>query len=91
MLASFCDMPLPVTVHHTSTDVGRRFRATASLQLDDLAPVPLGDRIQGVAQVLRVTRSMVFTQRLVTADGVPAVRCSSVFKLGAAFGDDAPR
>ena len=91
MLASYCDMLLPVTVHHQSTDVGRRFLATVSLQLDYLAPVPLGSWVQGLAQVLRVTRSMVFTQGLVTADGVPAVRSSGVFKLGPPFGDDAPR
>jgi hypothetical protein len=34
--------------------------------------------------VLRVTRSMVFAQGLVSADGTPAVRVSGIFKLGPA-------
>jgi len=32
---------------------------------------------------------MVFAQGLVRADGVAAVRCSGVFKIGPTFGDDA--
>jgi hypothetical protein len=32
---------------------------------------------------------MVFAQGLVRADGVDAVRCSGVFKIGPKFGDDA--
>ena len=33
----------------------------------------------------RTTRSMVFAQGLVTADGEPVARVSGVFKIGAAF------
>ena len=46
---------------------------------------PLGAWVQGEAQVLRVTRTMVFAQGLATADGVNAVRVSGIFKLGAPF------
>ena len=42
MLANFCDMLLPVTVHRKSSEVGRRFLPTVSLQLDYLAPSALG-------------------------------------------------
>ena len=87
MLANFCDMLLPVTVHRKSSEVGQRFLPTVSLQLDYLAPSALGAWVQGEGQVLRVTRSMVFVQGLVSADGVPAVRCSGVFKIGPPFGD----
>jgi len=85
MLASFCDMLLPVCAHRQSAEVGLRFLPTISLQLDYLAPVPLGAWVEGTAQVLRVTRSMVFLQGLVSADGTPAVRASGVFKLGPPF------
>ena len=90
MLASFCDMLLPICVHRKSAEVGQRFLPTVSLQLDYLAPVPLGAWVEGEAEVLTVTRAMVFAQGLVRADGVPAVRCSGVFKIGPRFGDDAP-
>ena len=90
MLASFCDMLLPISVHHKSAAVGRRFLPTVSLQLDYMAPVPLGAWLEGEAEVLKVTRAMVFAQGVVRTDGVLAVRCSGVFKIGPAFGDDAP-
>ena len=85
MLASFCDMLLPLSVHRKSPEVGDRFLPTINLQIDYLAPAPLGAWLQGEAQVLRVTRTMVFAQGLATADGVNAVRVSGIFKLGAPF------
>ncbi len=85
MLASFCDMLLPLSVHRKSPEVGNRFLPTINLQIDYLAPAPMGAWVQGEAQVLRVTRSMVFAQGLVTADGVTAVRVSGIFKIGAPF------
>lgn len=90
MMASFCDMLLPVAVHHQSAEIGRRFLPTISLQIDYLAPAPLGAWVQGEADVLRVTRSMVFTQGLVQADGTPVARASAILKIGPPFGDDAP-
>ncbi|MBE0547950.1 MAG: PaaI family thioesterase [Rubrivivax sp.] len=89
MLASFCDMLLPLSVHRKSAAVGLRFLPTISLQLDYMAPVPLGAWVEGECDVLTVTRAMVFAQGLVRADGVLAVRCSGVMKIGPKFGDDA--
>ncbi len=85
MLASFADMVLPLTIHRKSPEVGFKFLPTISLQLDYLAPAPLGAWVQGEAEVLRVTRSLVFAQGLVSADGVPALRISGIFKIGKAF------
>ncbi|MBC7728672.1 MAG: PaaI family thioesterase [Microbacteriaceae bacterium] len=85
MLASFSDMVLPLSIHRKTTEVGHKFLPTISLQLDYLAPAPLGCWVQGEAEVLRVTRSLVFAQGLVTADGAPAVRISGIFKIGKPF------
>ena len=41
--------------------------------------------MQGEAEVLRVTRSLVFAQGLVTADGEPVARASAIMKIGPAF------
>lgn len=84
-LASFGDMLLPLSVHRKSPEVGHKFLPTVSLQIDYLAPAPLGAWVQGEAEVLRVTRSLVFAQGLVSADGVPALRVSGIFKIGKAF------
>ena len=55
-----------------------------SLQVDYLAPAPLGAWVEGEAQVLRITRSMAFVQGLVRAEGQVVARVSGVFKIGAA-------
>jgi uncharacterized protein (TIGR00369 family) len=85
MLASFCDMLLPISAIRKSAEVSTRFLPTINLQLDFLAPAPLGAWVQGEAQVLRVTRSMVFAQGLVTADDAIAVRASGILKIGPLF------
>lgn len=86
MLATFCDMLLPLSIHRLSSAVGHRFMITINLQLDYLAAVPLGAWVQGEVEVLRVTRSLVFAQGLVTSDTEPAVRASGIFKIGPPFG-----
>ena len=85
MLASMADMLLPVSIHRQTPEVAGRFLPTISLQIDYLAPCPLGAWVQGEAQVLRTTRSMVFAQGLISADGTPAVRVSGIFKIGMLF------
>ena len=84
-LASFSDMVLPLSIHRKAPEIGYKFLPTISLQIDYLAPAPLGAWVQGEAEVLRATRSLVFAQGLVWADGVLAVRISGIFKIGKAF------
>lgn len=85
MLATFADMLLPMLAHRQAVELRGQFLPTVSLQLDYLAPSPLGAWVQGEAQVLRVTRNLAFLQGLVTADDVPALRVSGIFKIGKPF------
>jgi uncharacterized protein (TIGR00369 family) len=85
MLASFGDMLLPVCIHRQSAELGLRFLPTISLQIDYLAPAPLGAWVQGEADVLRVTRTMVFAQGVAQADGAAVIRVSGIFKIGQPF------
>jgi len=85
MLASFADMLLPVCIHRQSAEVGLRFLPTIGLQLDYLAPAQLGDWVQGEADVLRVTRTMVFAHGIARIDGKPVLRVSGTFKIGQPF------
>ena len=84
MMATFCDMLLPMAAHRVGA-VGMRFLPTISLQIDYLAATPLGAWVQGEGQVLRTTRTLVFAQGLVHADGAPVARVSGIFKIGAEF------
>jgi uncharacterized protein (TIGR00369 family) len=90
MMASFCDMLLPISAHRKNAEIGNRFLPTISLQIDYLAASPLGAWVQGEAEVLRTTRSLVFAQGLVTADGTPVARVSGIFKVGTLFTPGAP-
>lgn len=85
MLATFADMMLPMLAHRQEPALRNQFLPTVSLQIDYLAPSPLGAWVQGEAQVLRVTRNLAFIQGLVTADDVPALRVSGIFKIGKPF------
>ena len=86
MLATFADMLLPCVIIYQPGHQ-RHFLPTISLQVDYLAQAALGAWVQGEGEVLRRTRSMVFAQGLVTADEVPAMRISGIFKLGHLIGD----
>jgi uncharacterized protein (TIGR00369 family) len=83
MLATFADMTLAIGANHAASLA--RFLPTISLACDFLAPARLGSWVEGRAQVLRVTRTLVFAQCLISADGSPAVRSSGVLKLGPPF------
>lgn len=85
MMASFCDMLLPLSAIRKSAEVAGRFLLTISLQIDYLAAAALGAWVEGEAEVLRVTRSLVFAQALVHADGALCARTSGVFKIGPAI------
>ena len=86
MLATFADMLLPMLAHRQEPTLRNQFLPTVTLQIDYLSPAPLGAWVQGEAQVLRTTRNLVFAQGLVSADGVPSLRVSGIFKIGKAFG-----
>ena len=84
-MATFCDMLLPLSAHALSAELDRRFLPTINLQVDYLAAAPLGAWVQGEAQLLRSTRTLVFMQGLVQADGAPVARVSGIFRIGSAF------
>ncbi len=90
MLATFADMVCAISAHATSDAAKNRFLPTISLQLDYLAAAKLGAWVQGRATVLRATRTMLFMQGLITADGEPVTRISGIFKIGAEFNMQKP-
>ena len=90
MLATFADMLMPMAAMYQVAGE-RRFLPTISLQLDYLAPAPLGAWVQGEADILRTTRNLIFAQGLVKADGAPALRVSGIFKQGPLIGDGTDR
>ncbi|HVZ91952.1 MAG TPA: PaaI family thioesterase [Rhizomicrobium sp.] len=82
MMATFADMLLPIASRfQAKTDMG--FLPTVSLTCDFLAPAGLGAWVEGRAEVLRMTRNMLFAQGVATADGEPCLRANGIFKIQA--------
>ena len=61
-MATSCDMLLALTAHWRMREISQSFLSTVSLQIEHLAPSPLREWVQGEADVLRTTRTMVFAQ-----------------------------
>ena len=81
MLATFADILISTAAQY-QTNIPRQFLPTISLQMDFMAGAPLGSWVQGQADVLEVTRNLVFSQGLVHADGRTVLRASGVFRRG---------
>ena len=81
MLVMFADILISTAAQYQA-DIPRQFLPTISLQVDFLAGAPLGSWVQGQADILRVTRNLVFSQGLVEADGEAVMRASGVFRRG---------
>ncbi len=88
MLCTLADIVISSAAQYQA-DIPRQFLPTISLQMDFLANVPLGSWVQGQADILKVTRNLVFSHGIVTADGQPALRASGVFKRGPLLPDTA--
>ena len=86
MLAGFADIVLTGGCNHLAR-LGR-FLTTVSLTTDFLAPAALGAWVEARPEVLTVTRSTLFGQCLVTAEGVPVLRASGTFRFA---GEPDPR
>jgi len=88
MLATFADVLISSAAQY-QTDIPRTFLPTISLQTDFVGPAPMGSWVQGEAQILRVTRTLVFSQGLIHADGALVMRASGVFRRGPLLPDTA--
>jgi uncharacterized protein (TIGR00369 family) len=81
MLATFADILISTAAQY-QTDIPRQFLPTVSLQMDFMAPAPLGSWVQGEAEILKVTKNLVFSHGLLRADGAIVLRTSGVFRRG---------
>ncbi len=88
MLGMFADILISTAAQYQA-DIPRQFLPTISLQMDFIAVAPLGSWVQGQAEILRVTRTMIFSQGLAHAGGATVLRASGVFKRGPLLPDTA--
>lgn len=78
MLMTIADMLL-ILVSNVQAKLGR-YMTTVSVTNDFLAPAPQGSWLEGRGQVLRVTKSLVFTQATLALEGAITLRTSGILK-----------
>jgi len=78
MMATLADMLLLLGTN-IQTKLGQ-FLLTVSLDVDFLAPVRVGDWLEGRTEVLRAGKSIIFSQGRMTVRGEPVVRANAVLK-----------
>lgn len=78
MLMSFADDVLGMTVWEAA---GRKPCTTVQLSTQFIAPVKLGEFVEGKAEVLRTTRSVVFVRGLVAVGDRTIVHADGIWKI----------
>ena len=82
-MASFMDTLLPLGVRFSPHgDLAERFLLTINLSLDFMAAAPLGAWIEGRAERLSQTRSLVFVQGMIRSEGRLLMRGSATYRIG---------
>lgn len=82
-IASVMDMVLPLTARFTVPGLEDHFLMTINIAVDFLGSAPLGAWVEGRGQILKRTGRMVFTQGLLSVEGIPMARGNGIFKIGA--------
>lgn len=77
-MATFADAQMIAVPGHRY-DVAKH-TPTITLSVDYLAPAPAGAWILLNASVLRITRTLIFTQAVVTIDDNPVARSSAIYR-----------
>jgi acyl-coenzyme A thioesterase PaaI-like protein len=82
MLTSFADMQMAVVTHYQWPEIAGHSFPTINLTTDFVAAVPIGAWVEGTADVIRATKSLVFIQGTATVDGATVIRFNGVYKIG---------
>ncbi|CAN5428184.1 PaaI family thioesterase [soil metagenome] len=77
-MATFADTQLMAI--RAGAEEGRSHSPTISLSLDYLAPAKVGDWVEAQVTMVKTTRTMLFTQAIMTVDGNPVARSSAIYR-----------
>jgi acyl-coenzyme A thioesterase PaaI-like protein len=78
-IATFADMQIAAVIADGPGTV-EGHQPTISLAIDYLAPAPLGSWVEAAVTLVKRTRSMIFTQALITADGAIVARSHAIYR-----------
>lgn len=81
-LATFADSL--VAMVKTGAEPGAQHTPTITLSIDFMAPALVGEWVEAKVTLLRATRSMLFVQGVLTADGGIFARSNAIYRKGKA-------
>ena len=79
-MATFADMQIAAIIHSGQL-VTERHTPTINLSLDYIAPAPLDSWVEATVTLVSTTRTLVFTQTIIRANGNPVARASATYRL----------
>lgn len=77
-MATFADMQIAAVRPGLGTEAGHM--PTISLSVDYLAPARLDTWVEAAVSLVKLTRTLAFTQALITANGEPVARSSGIYR-----------
>ncbi|MDB5680205.1 MAG: thioesterase [Sphingomonas bacterium] len=77
-LATFADAHIIAV--RAGADEGLAHSPTISLSVDYVAPILLGAWVEAAITLVKVTRTMIFIQSLMTVGGEPVARSSAIYR-----------
>lgn len=77
-MATFADAQI-VAVHGASGTADQH-TPTINLAMDYLAPAPLGAWVEAEVRLIRKTRTLIFTQAIISTGGEPIARTSAIYR-----------
>lgn len=78
-MATFADTQL--MAFRRGAEEGASHSPTISLSLDYLAPATLGAWVEAEVTLVKQTKTMLFTQAIMTVGGEPVARSSAIYRL----------
>lgn len=76
------DMVMPLSVKLRDEELAERFLLTVNMSLDYLGAAPMGSWVEGRGELLRKTKRLLFLQGMLSLDGEPIVRGSTIMRIG---------
>jgi acyl-coenzyme A thioesterase PaaI-like protein len=82
MLSTFADMQMAVATHYQCPEIAGHGFFTINLTTDFVAAVPIGSWLEGSADIIRATKSLVFIHGTAGVEAATVLRYSGVYKIG---------
>lgn len=78
-MATFADLQIIAVVFGPGT--AEAHSPTIHLSVDYLAPAPFEAWVEATVTLVKATRSLIFTQALITVDGSPVARSNAIYRI----------